>query len=87
MASALREIMWLRNLFKELGYTQREATMLYGNNQSAIMIAYNPQYHKRSKHFQLKDNDIREKVWRKKIKIEYRQTTNMVTDVLTKVLP
>lgn len=87
MASASREIMWLRNLLKELGYTQREATTLYSDNQSAIAIAYNPQYHKRSKHFRMKDNHIREKVWRKKIKIEYCQMTNMVTDALTKALP
>ena len=87
MASASREIMWLRNLFKELGYTQREVTTLYSNNQSAITIAYNPQYHKRSKHFRMKDNHIREKVQRKKIKIEYCKMTNMVADVLTKALP
>ena len=54
LSDAAREATWLRNLLKELGFEQRETTLIYGDNQSALAIARNSQYHKRTKQFDIK---------------------------------
>ena len=45
MADASRQLTWLRNLLLDVGYPQTELTTLYSDNQSAIAIASNLQYH------------------------------------------
>jgi hypothetical protein len=46
LSDATREAVWLRNLVKELGYEQKQPTLIYGDNLSSLAIAHNPQYHK-----------------------------------------
>ena len=58
LSDATREAIWLRNLYAELGYPQQEPTLIYGDNQSALAIAENPRYHKRTKHFDIKHHYI-----------------------------
>lgn len=41
----------------EAEYTQPAPTLLHGDNMSALAIARDPQYHSRSKHFNVKDHD------------------------------
>ena len=38
MACAEKYIIWLRNLYKEIGYEPKKAMILYGDNKSAIAI-------------------------------------------------
>ena len=49
-----REIMWLRHLYGELGYVQKSLTLLLGDNHGSIAMARNPQFHKRSKHVDIR---------------------------------
>ena len=53
MVYATCETVWLCNLYKEIKYTQQSPITLYGDNQLAIAIAKNLQYHSQSKHFQI----------------------------------
>jgi len=46
MAKAGKEIIWLRNLYTEIGFEPKNATILYGNNKSAIAIGTNTQFYK-----------------------------------------
>ena len=87
MADAAREIIWLRNLYNEFGHGQNEATELFGDNQSAIAIATNLQYHKRSKHFEIKNHYLRQQIHAEKIRLSYCPTDKMTADILTKALP
>ena len=87
LADAAREITWLRNLLEGLGYEQRTPTKLYGDNNGALAIAENPQYHKRTKHFDTRNHYIRQKVKEKVIKIEYCPMSKMTVDIFTKALP
>jgi hypothetical protein len=57
-----QEALWLRNLYQELGYLQDKPTKIYCNNVSAMAIAKNPLYHKRTKHIDTKFHWICEKV-------------------------
>jgi hypothetical protein len=52
---ATKEAIWLRNLLKELlqGGERPAATIIYGDNQGAIALAKNPQFHARSKHINI----------------------------------
>ena len=51
LADTAREVMWLRNLLEGLGYEQHAPTKLYRDNNGALAITQNPQYHKCTKHF------------------------------------
>ena len=87
MADAAREAIWLRNLYIELGLEIKEPTLIYGDNQGALAIANNPQYHKRTKHFDIKNHFIREKIRDKSIVTDYCPTDKMTADIFTKALP
>jgi hypothetical protein len=61
-------------------------TLLLGDNQGSMAIAENPQYHQRTKHFDVKLHYIRERVNEKEIKVDYCPTAQMVADIMTKPL-
>ena len=46
LSEGSREIMWLRQLYGELGYEQNKPTLLFGDNDGSIAMARNPQFHK-----------------------------------------
>ena len=51
--TAGQEILWLWNLFSELGYQTKNASTLYIDNQSAVSVAKNPEHHGHIKHLDL----------------------------------
>lgn len=61
LADAACEAAWLRNLYNELGFPIEGPTTVYGDNQSALAIANNPQYHKHTKHFDIKSHSSERK--------------------------
>ena len=48
--SSVCHAIWLRNLFKELSFSQEEATEICVDNQSTLALAKNPVFYDRSKH-------------------------------------
>ena len=50
LSEASREAMWLRHIYGELGFIQKEPILLLGDNDGSIAMAKNPQFHKRTKH-------------------------------------
>jgi hypothetical protein len=84
--SAGQEILWLRNLFEELGYPQETSSSLYLDNQSAIAVARDPEHHGRMKHLDLRTYWLRQEVDSGKIKVGHVPTTEMPADLLTKAL-
>lgn len=44
------EAIWLRRLLNDAGEEQKESTMIKTDNQSTIKLAYNPIFHKNTKH-------------------------------------
>jgi hypothetical protein len=86
LTETAQEAVWLRTLLEELNLPQ-DPTPIYEDNQGTIALAANPQFHRRSKHFNPKLNFIREKLFENQIEIEYCPTNQMTADVLTKALP
>lgn len=60
LSEAGHEVCWLRNLYKELGMRQKEPTLINGDNDGSIMMAKNPQFHKRSKHIEIRWHWVRD---------------------------
>jgi len=81
------EATWLCNLYIEIGYPQKEPTLVYGDNLDALAIAENLCYHKKTKHFDIKHHYICEQISNKTMVTEYLPTAKMTTDMLTKALP
>ena len=86
LASSAQEAVWMRQLTTELGSAPTDATTIFEDNQSAISMASNPQFHGRAKHISIKYHFIREKVSDGMVKLRYCPTTEMIADMLTKGL-
>jgi hypothetical protein len=81
------EAVWLRNLYEELGFSQTKPTTVYSDNQGSLVIAVNPQFHKWTKHFQVKMFYVCEQIQKDIIKTDYCPTAKMMADIFTKPLP
>ena len=87
LVQAAKENIWLQRLLKELGREAENAKTIYEDNQGAIALANNPEYHARTKHIDIQYHFVRECVENGDIKLEYCPTADMVADALTKALP
>jgi hypothetical protein len=86
-SGACQEAIWLQNIMREMGILDDKCMMLNADNQGAIRLIGNPEYHKRSKHIDIRYHWIRELIATKQIDIHYRPTAEMIADGLTKPLP
>lgn len=84
--AATREAMWLRKLLKSLEFSCDKATTLYIDNQSAIRLVKNAEFHKRTKHIDIRYHYIREKFDSKDICMEYVASEIQRADIFTKAL-
>ena len=62
LASAAQEAILMRQLLTDLRNPPREPTRIFEDNQSAICLAKNPQFHGRAKHIGIKYHVVREQV-------------------------
>ena len=70
----------------ELRNKSTKATILYEDNQSAIAMAKNAQFHGRAKHIAIRYHFVREKMSEGTIELKYCPTEQMLADMLTKGL-
>lgn len=80
------EVVWVTNLYKELGVTLIEPTLIHCDNKSALQIAANPVFHECTKHIEIDCHFIREKIQKGLIKTIYVNTKDQQADLLTKAL-
>lgn len=84
--AAVQEAVHLRLLMSDLGFEQREPTVIYEDNQGCIALSDNPVYHRRTKHIDIRYHFIRERVASKEIELKYVPTKHQLADLLTKGL-
>jgi hypothetical protein len=84
---AAKEALWLRQLILQVFGITLDATTLFSDNQSAIALTKEHQYHARTKHVDVRYHFIQWIVEEGKICLIYCPTDEMVADVLTKALP
>ena len=88
MCKAGKEAVWLSYLLSEMGYRQqRSPVLLYADNQGAIQLAKNPEFHRRIKHIGVRYHWIREAIEYRRIHVVYIPTGKMAADGFTKPLP
>ena len=80
LSSAAQEAVWMRQLTTELQSSPKAPTVMYEDNQSAISMTKNQQFHGKGKHIAIKYHFIREQVSNGTIKIVYCPTKEMVAD-------
>jgi hypothetical protein len=85
--AAGKEICWMQQLMKELGFISSAPSTLHIDNQSAMSVAKNPEHHGRMKHLDLAYYWLRDKVVEKRIHVVHLPTEEMPADLLTKALP
>ena len=86
MVKGICELLWLKRLMGELGFSSEKPMELFCDNQSAIKIAENPVQHDRTKHVEIDRNFIYEKLENKEIEVPYVSTKGQLADMLTKAL-
>ena len=86
MSAACAEVIWLRSLLDQLGFSQPTSTPLHADNRSAIQIAANPVFHERTKHIEVDCHYIREALTNNVISLPYISTDFQVADIFTKAM-
>lgn len=61
--------------------------MIYGDNQGAIALAKNPQFHAHTKDIDIQHHFVHEKQAEGQVSLQYIPTEKQVADGLTKALP
>lgn len=86
---ATKEAVWLRKLLNQLlrpDDSDPKATVIFGDNQGAIALAKNAQFHARTKHIDIAHHFVREKVNDGTVDIQFTPTDKQMADGLTKAL-
>lgn len=84
-SEAVKELVWLERFLNELLGKSMKA-VLYIDNQSAIRLIKNPEFHKRTKHIDVRYHFIREKFEDGFFDLVYIASDEQKADVLTKPL-
>ena len=88
LSEAIQEAVWLKAFMQELGeVTGDHALTVYEDNQGAIALAKNPEFHKRTKHIDIRYHFVREKVEDGQVRLVYCPTQEMLADLMTKPIP
>lgn len=85
-AQAVKELVWIKLLIQNLLIGANEKPNLYVDNQSAIRLIKNPEFHKRTKHIDIRYHFIRQKFEEGLFNLEYVKTELQLADILTKAL-
>lgn len=62
MAAATCELIWIKQLLRELKFGEVDQMELVCDNQAALHIASNPVFHERTKHIEIDCHFVREKI-------------------------
>ena len=87
LSFAIKEGLYLSQLFADLYSGEKSRFDLYVDNQGAINLANNPVYHQRTKHISIKYHFIRHEIKQGNVKLLYIESKNNIADIFTKAVP
>lgn len=76
----------MRRILSKIGREQKEATVIYCDNNSTIKLSKSPVLHGRSKHIDVRFHFLRDLCSDEVIELSYCNTVNQVADIMTKPL-
>ena len=85
-ASAVQELVWLKQLQIQLSLKVPRTMTLYEDNQSTIFLADGQGEHQRSKHIDVKYRYVQEHIKSQEVHLEYIRSQFNLADILTKAL-
>lgn len=85
-SEATKEAIFLRRLLANFGYTGPFAVQILGDNKSALALASNPMFHKRTKHVDIRYHFVREKIQEGKVVLGWVDGKLNLADGFTKPL-
>jgi hypothetical protein len=86
-AHSTKEALWLKSLISQVFGPLTYPIDILCDNQSAIVLAQDHQYHARSKHIDVCFHFIRWVVERGAIRLTFCPTADIIADIFTKALP
>jgi len=87
LSSATQELVYLRQLLEDIGYQQSDPTIIYEDNQGAILLADNHGiYSKRTKHIDVRHHYLRDIIKSGWLQVRHIPTERQNADILTKAL-
>lgn len=86
LSYASKEAVWIRSFLEQIGQLIVVPLTVLGDNDGAIALVKNPEFHARTKHIDVSVHYVRELVEDKRISIGYISTKDMLADCLTKPL-
>jgi len=86
MAKGLCELLWIRRLLTELGFTPTSEMELFCDNKSAFAISHDPVQHDRTKHVEVDRHFIKENLEEKIICFPFVKSEDQLADILTKAV-
>jgi hypothetical protein len=85
LSEATQEAVWLKAFVRELGeLSDGDSILVLEDNQGSIALAKNPEFHKRTKHIDIRYHFVREKVESGQVALQYCPTQDMLADIMTK---
>lgn len=81
-----REAVWLQRIFSQLTSLEGVPTLRV-DNEAAIRLAYNPEFHKRTKHIRVRHFFVRELVQEGLIDVLKTSSAEQLADIMTKPVP
>jgi hypothetical protein len=86
MATTASELIWIKQLFDDLGIKHQASMKIFCDNQAMRHIALNPVFHERMKHIEIDCHFVREKIKANEIETLYVKSGDQLADVFTKAL-
>jgi hypothetical protein len=86
LGEGVKDAIWLKQLYTELGLDSSPTTMVYCDNTASIQISKNPVQHNKTRHFKLAWHFVRQVQKAGEILVEFVSTKLQDADVLTKAL-
>lgn len=84
-SEAAKEVIWLKRLYEEV-IELKSIPVLYVDNEAAIRLAQNPEFHRRTKHIRIRHFFVRELVMEEEIEVLKIATSVQPADLMTKPL-
>lgn len=80
------EVLWLRNLLRDLGFPPHQSVKLFCDSKAVCDIAHNPIQHDRTKHVEVDRFFIEEKLENEIITLPRVKSEDQLADILIKAV-